>query len=119
MGLLPDGETFPDSNQDISSENKEETQEPRVALDETNFSARQALATKAFWILGLVYGTWSLVPPTITAHMIPYLQQEVGASPAIAAIRALVLVRSFSSQTLQSPASFLLICSKEKFLQLS
>ena len=86
MGLLPDGETFPDSNQDISSENKEEPQEPRVALDETNFTARQPLATKAFWILALVYGTWSLVPPTITAHMIPYLQQEVGASPAIAAL---------------------------------
>lgn len=37
-------------------------------------------------MLALVYATWALVPPTMTVHQIPYLVQDVGASPATAAL---------------------------------
>ena len=86
MGLRPDG--FGDSNNFVSSTSLDNRDDPEeVAYDEEpSFTAREALSTRAFWMLALVYACWSMVPPTMTAHMIPYLQQEVGASPAVAAL---------------------------------
>jgi sugar phosphate permease len=82
MGLRPDGfgdSSFVDSVASLpNGEN--------ATYEEPSFTAREALSTRAFWMLALVYACWSMVPPTMTAHMIPYLQQEVGASPAVAAL---------------------------------
>jgi OFA family oxalate/formate antiporter-like MFS transporter len=86
MGLLPDGEDPANWKNTPASGESESVDKSNSVLNETNLTARQAMSTKAFWILALVFATWSLVPPTITAHMIPYLQQELGASPAIAAL---------------------------------
>ena len=86
MGLLPDGEDPENWKDTPASGEGESVDKSNSVLNETNLTARQAMGTKAFWILALVFATWSLVPPTITAHMIPYLQQEIGATPAIAAL---------------------------------
>ena len=82
MGLTPDG--FGDSSfvDSVASLPNGES----ATYEEPSFTAREALSTRAFWMLALVYACWSMVPPTMTAHMIPYLQQEVGASPAVAAL---------------------------------
>lgn len=94
MGLLPDGDDPTDPQGDLysspispiseTSEHQSRTSSQRSP--EIEFTAKQALKTRSFWMLALVYAAWAMVPPTMTAHMIPYLQQEVGASPAVAAL---------------------------------
>ena len=85
MGLLPDGVTeMPEIT--VANASEADSDAGRQSLGEIDFTVKQALSTRAFWMLALVYATWSMVPPTMTAHMIPYLQQEVGATPAIAAL---------------------------------
>tara|TARA_Y100000588_G_C14276254_1_gene934472 strand:+ start:1688 stop:2962 length:1275 start_codon:yes stop_codon:yes gene_type:complete len=82
MGLLPDGEQPNSPNVDQSKElngNRENISETEVDLEE-NFTARQALKTRAFWMLVLVYGAWSILPPTLSVHQFAFLQEEVGIS---------------------------------------
>ncbi|MCL0043306.1 MFS transporter, partial [Dehalococcoidia bacterium] len=82
MGLLPDDEQPNSSDLDQSEElngTKENIPDTGVDLEE-NFTARQALKTRAFWMLVLVYGAWSILPPTLSVHQFAFLQEEVGIS---------------------------------------
>ncbi|MQF99009.1 MAG: MFS transporter [SAR202 cluster bacterium] len=86
MGLRPDGFSDSDNFAPSTSLYNRDDEEEVTYDEEPSFTAREALSTRAFWMLAPVYACWSMVPPTMTAHMIPYLQQEVGASPAVAAL---------------------------------
>jgi len=93
MGLLPDGDrpadlraTTPAGGADTDQETTPVADQTQGISTERNFTARQALKTRSFWMLALVYATWAIVPPTLTAHQIPFLVQDVGTSPATAAL---------------------------------
>jgi sugar phosphate permease len=85
MGLLPDCDRPSGTLVQAPASGMIETRQSQGAT-EIDFTARQALRTRSFWMLALVYATWAMVPPTLTAHQIPFLVQDVGASPATAAL---------------------------------
>lgn len=67
----PDGETH-GARQDI--------RHPDPGAAEVNFSARQALRTRAFWMLSLGHTCAVLVVAALLVHLVPFLMTELGYS---------------------------------------
>jgi len=90
-GYSPDGETrVKDASQNrprvaeaSHSITMASTQTGDNAL-EINFTARQALKTKAFWLLALIFGLRQFVISAVVVHQIPFLT-GIGISPEVAA----------------------------------
>jgi MFS family permease len=70
-GLLPDGDTIISSN-DTNDENKNKETESEVK--EYNFTSRDAMRTKSFWILLSAIALNGGIMPMVTMHQIPYLE---------------------------------------------
>ncbi len=79
MGLLPDGEPFiPDA--------------PPVILSGT--TVREALSSRAFWVLTIAFGLSALAAQAIRIHIIPYLMESgIDASTAALASGAIGLMQ--------------------------
>ncbi len=69
MGLLPHGDA---------------TQEPSLNLEINKFSLRQAILTRQFWILSVVYFLFAFVAHTMVVHLVPHVV-DIGFSPIVAA----------------------------------
>ncbi len=87
-GLLPDG-VLPErsTSPDDDSENPSYEQQQ----GEPEFSPRQALRTRAFWMLAIGYAGWSSVVTVVTVYQIPYFMEDMGVTfVRAAAIASLV-----------------------------
>ena len=67
---------------------------PSAADREPTFTAREAMRTRAFWLLSLVHASALLVVGTVLVHQIPHMVESVGLSEARAGsvVAALVVV---------------------------
>ncbi len=72
-GYLPDGAQALTSSPSA-------TDSSRPATMQVEFTARQALATPAFWFISLGHGTAMLVVSALTVHLIPDLTESLGFS---------------------------------------
>jgi MFS family permease len=74
-GLLPDG---------VKARYKAGKAQPAPAI--TGFTAKQALRTKAFWMLSLSHGAALLVVGAALLHQIPHMVEDMGLSDRTAAV---------------------------------
>lgn len=89
MGLLPDGETLrPEPVRSAVATPEEAYRQDqevlRASREETSWSRAEALRTRAFWIIVVVFGTTRLAVMGINLHLIPYLL-DLGYPAAVAA----------------------------------
>ena len=78
IGLLPDGDPVP-SGQDSAA----------LSVDDGDFTLREAVATRAYWFMGVAIGLMMLTGGSINFHQIPYLVDEGFGSTEAASIIAL------------------------------
>jgi sugar phosphate permease len=82
FGLLPDGET--------EERRRQRTEVSRTATEsgegEPDFTVREAMRDRAFWYIAVGHGTALLVTSTIPVHLVPYLVEQNGWSPAAASL---------------------------------
>jgi len=79
-GYLPDGETRQESKTPTEPEaakiehrsSKTSPKESATTID-INFSPRQALKTRAFWLLALIFGLRQFISGAVVIHQIPFL----------------------------------------------
>ena len=96
-GLLPDGET-PEAKVSAEEESNPTVEPPLEGArpPEINFTAREALRTRAFWFIALAYSFQVLVTGSVIVHLITYLKEvdisRGTAGFALAAIPLLSLV---------------------------
>jgi len=93
-GLLPDGATIKGAVEEDTGLVIGRGIEYAAEVEEIEFTLRQAMKTRAYWLLILAYAGHSLVMPAIMIHTIPFLT-DMGLSPAQAA--ALVATASAAS----------------------
>ena len=80
-GYLPDGASVHNATIDVANDHDSSNdQEP-----ELEFTARQALRTKAFWLLGIAFSLRVMVSGSMVIHLIPYLEDS-GMSKELAAL---------------------------------
>jgi sugar phosphate permease len=91
-GWLPDG--------DIPRRPTADTAEPALAIrTERNFTARQALATRAFWYIAIGHGAALLVVSAVLVHMVVHVTERLGYSlQQASAVVALMTVTQAVSQ---------------------
>ncbi len=77
-GYLPDGEIIEEPV------NKQEKRVTKVAPLEADFTARQALKTKAFWLIALTFLLALMATDAVAVHLAPHLESR-GFSPQLAA----------------------------------
>lgn len=65
-GLLPDGGPAP-----VAATATSATAAPRAV--EVDFTVKQALKTRSFWLLALPWTFWTMVSTAVTLHQIPHL----------------------------------------------
>ncbi|MFH1381941.1 MAG: MFS transporter [Chloroflexota bacterium] len=82
-GLLPDGATEKEPATETAQMINKGTQYA-AEVDEIEFTARQAMRTRAFWLLLGLLSAQSLLLPTMTLHLIPFLT-DMGIDPLKAA----------------------------------
>ena len=80
-GYLPDGDT-PES---LAAEAARPPEQRRYsAANEENFTLRQAIRTRAFWIMAFAFSIRVAITSAVTLHMVPLLQ-DLGYSLVVAA----------------------------------
>jgi len=85
MGLLPDGDPVPDSLDDLP-----------LDVSEESFTLREAVHTRAYWLVGIAIGLLMLTGGSINFHQVPYLiDQGMGATPAALVVTVFSLVGAF------------------------
>ncbi|MBM2827387.1 MAG: transporter [Dehalococcoidia bacterium] len=83
--MLPDGDKEPPPSNDASTSNTDV--HGRIsddALDTESFTVRQAMATKAFWLISIGFSLRLMVTGAVVVHQIPYLE-SIGIPTAAAA----------------------------------
>lgn len=97
-GLLPDGARVePGLETDIEAM-IDRGAEYASSLEETEFTARQALKTPAYWLIIVVQSVHMLVGPVMSIHCIPFLT-DIGIDPLKAAgMMALMIGSSIPSR---------------------
>jgi len=89
-GLLPDGETGQKNETQRESEaahiepHSSKTSSEDTATADIDFTPRQAMRTKTFWLLVIALGSRQLVSSAVAIHQIPLLI-DLGISPELAA----------------------------------
>jgi MFS family permease len=85
-GLLPDGAKLDDNaNPDITASNLiDKGIKYASEVQEAEFTLRQAMRTRAYWMLLLAMACQGMTQGTITLHMIPFLT-DTGIDPVVAA----------------------------------
>ncbi len=99
-GLLPDGARI--SEEVAASQEKmlEHGAKYAAEVNEVEFTLRQAIKTRAFWLLFLVQSIPSLIGPVMTLHCIPFLTDR-GIDPVRAsAIMAMMIFFSLPTRFL-------------------
>jgi sugar phosphate permease len=86
-GLLPDGGKAPAGG---GSEDRH-GHGPPVTSGAGGFTAREALRTRAFWLLATGHGLALMSVSSLAAHLIPYLVNQVSMSVELAATMVAVL----------------------------
>jgi MFS family permease len=90
-GWLPDG----DQPRPLTAD----PARPLPARTEPNFTARQAMATRAFWYLAIGHGTSLLVVSAVLVHMVVHVTERLGYSlHQASAVVALLTVTQAASQ---------------------
>lgn len=91
-GYLPDGETREENITQKESEVAEASHplhttlvKERVSPGDIDFTPRQSLRTKVFWLLALIFGLRQFVISAVVVHQIPFLI-GLGISPELAAV---------------------------------
>ncbi len=82
-GLLPDGVTTEDTveiNQVIDRGVKYATE-----VEEIEFTLRQAMRTRAYWLLVVAYASFAIIPPVLVIHAMPFVT-DMGIDPVKAAV---------------------------------
>ena len=82
-GLLPDGTAAEEETGD-TGQMIDKGVEYAAEVYEVEFTLRQAMKTTAFWMLIVAHACHSLVAPTISIHLIPFLT-DIGVDPLQAA----------------------------------
>ena len=83
QGLLPDGDT-PEEADPVAYVG-DQTARPRPRFEEQGFTAGEALRSRSFWIISLMFGGMFFGTSAIQVHQIPYFE-SVGFSTAEAAV---------------------------------
>ncbi|GEM_PF-25895 len=96
MGLLPDGDTLPPvaaqvAPTDTQEVSRERPETPVASSENVNWSRSEAIRTRAFWVIVVVFGMSRLAAMGINLHLIPYLL-DLGYSSGVAA--SVFVVRS-------------------------
>lgn len=96
MGFRPDGDAVPDVPADRTSPDMQDMRRsrqelPAVAREEITWNRSEAIRTRAFWVIVVVFGMSRLAAMGINLHLIPYLL-DLGYSGGIAA--SVFVVRS-------------------------
>lgn len=78
IGLLPDGDPVPPARDSAA-----------LSVDDGDFTLREAVATRAYWFMGIAIGLMMLTGGSINFHQIPYLIDEGFGSTEAASIIAL------------------------------
>ncbi len=81
-GYAPDGVEEPSTRGELETEQRP-ARAPR--LSEPDFTAREAIATRTFWMLMLIHSTAVVSVTSILVHQIPHMVEGVGLSDATAA----------------------------------
>lgn len=77
IGLRPDGDPAPRMDADGRSP---------ATFDERDFTLREAVATRAYWFIGIAVGLLMLTGGSVNFHQIPYLRDQGLSGPAAASI---------------------------------
>ena len=80
MGLLPDGV----SSAGDDGTNVETSPASKIPLEE-EFGPREAVATRAFWMLAVAFVVWSVVITAIEVYQVPFFTEDLGMSLIVAA----------------------------------
>ncbi|MDP2730734.1 MAG: MFS transporter [Dehalococcoidales bacterium] len=86
-GYLPDGEvraTISEEAEAAGNNPRPSKQPADTGSDVTGFTAKEALRTRAFWMLALVFSFQQIGTSAVTVHIVPFLE-SVKVSTAIAA----------------------------------
>jgi len=83
MGLTVDGE--------LKSSLQESSNAQATGTSQNEFTARQALRTRAFWLLGLGHGLALLVVTSVNVHAITHLKEGLGYSVSQASLAILLM----------------------------
>ncbi len=90
-GLLPDGRNATDLTEEVAT----------AQLQTQDFSAKEALRTRAFWFLSLGHASAVLIVSAVTVHLIVHLTEGLGYSlQAAASVFALMTGCTFVGQLL-------------------
>jgi MFS family permease len=82
-GLLPDGAKTRAEAASYNGDIMAEGIEYASSFQETEFSFRQAIRTRAYWMIAIAYGIFMLVYGGFTIHIIPFLTDAgIGATAA-------------------------------------
>ena len=79
-GLTPDGEAASEAGQRTGR-----------AVDEGDFTLREALRTSAFWYIAIGHGSASLIIATVSVHLIPHLVERIQMSVELASVMVLLM----------------------------
>ncbi len=76
-GYLTDGDSPPLDGADSEVGMLGEPNGAGLSTAEFNFSAREAMRTPAFWLLGMGHGSALLAVPAVSVHLIPHIVDQV------------------------------------------
>jgi len=82
-GLLPDGARTETGNAFDNIDITDRGIEYASSFQETEFTYRQAIRTRAFWMISVAYGIFTLVFAGFTIHIIPFLT-DIGLNTTVA-----------------------------------
>ena len=89
-GYLPDG----DSPDDKAAEASKDPRRPPPPDEEFDFTVKEALLSPAFWLMSIGHSVSLLTISTLSLHMVPFLEADLGFEPETAAT-ALMAVNLF------------------------
>ena len=78
-GLLPDGipiPSIPAQEQELSAKRPEEVELNLVQDSQVNYTVKQAMKTKSFWLIAIGHAFCTMLLGTLSVHLIPMLVDE-------------------------------------------
>ncbi|MEX2375606.1 MAG: MFS transporter, partial [Dehalococcoidia bacterium] len=81
MGLLPDGDVEPEPGLDGEESGGSE----RARVEEPNFTVREAMLTRSFWLLSLGHAAGLMTVGAMLVHFVPHVTEALDISLGVAA----------------------------------
>jgi MFS family permease len=72
-GLLPDGAKFESDEGEDTENMMDRGVRYAISFQETEFTFKQAIKTRAYWILGITFGVQMMISGGLVIHVIPFL----------------------------------------------